>query len=247
MINIRGKYLTHIGVKGMKWGVRRLREEGGEIVLKKGQEVHSVMSTNNITLENGRHLYVSFTRKDVLRYQEALSQQIAEIHNVNKVFDHTFKTAVDLVSPTKARRIEEVVKMYKDDPDIVKTMGENKVKASIFLSFAKAFGFNRSSKSAQEYRDLLNSKDPKDKEKAFQDFASFLPLSPDIRKAYFTRLSKKGFNSIYDDNDIYKGMSDKPLIIFDQAKSLTTVASKEITSDVFVEAYKELQILNKSN
>jgi hypothetical protein len=61
-----------------------------------------------------------------------------------------------------------------------------------------------------------------------------------MRKKYFDRLSKKGFNSIYDDNDIYKGNSNKPLIIFDQAKSVKVVASKKITDRVYLDSLNEL-------
>jgi hypothetical protein len=237
--------ILHTGVKGMRWGVRKLKEEGGEIVRKKGEELHTVTGKENLDFKNlgGRALYTSFTEKDVLAYRGMFSDQLRAMNNIDKVFDYTLVAATDLVSPNKKRRIDELINLHKEDTGIVREMGKTKIKATGYLNIAKYFGYDKSNKYTQEYRRLLNSKDPKDQEKAFRDFSKFLPISNSGRKKYFDRLSKKGFNSIYDDNDIYAGYSKRPLIIFNPAKTIKIKSKTHLTDKLIDEAFEEWEKL----
>ena len=158
------------------------------------------------------------------------------MYNVKKVFDYKLQTTKDLVSPNKKKRVDEFVKLCKMDADISKEMGKNKSSYSLLAckitSLAKYFGRNLKDERAEKYRNLVNSKDPKDKEKAFRDFSKFLGLSPELRSKYFTRLKKQGFNSIYDDNDIYAKYANRPLLIFDPKTSLKIVGKEYISDEV---------------
>lgn len=205
--------LMHTGVKGMRWGVRKLEEEHGVLVRRKGETVDHISKYEDLKLQKGG-LYVSFKESDVAKYRAQYGFQIQSVDNVKKIFDHKLTLAEDLVSPDKKRRIDELIQLHKNDKNIVKTMAEDKVTATFFLSTAKAFGFDRTQAKADEYRKLLDSKNPKDQEKAFHNFSSMLPLSDRNRKRYFESLESKGFNSIYDDNDILSGYTKSPMIVF---------------------------------
>ena len=83
-------------------------------------------------------------------------------------------------------------------------------------------------KNAENYRRLLDSKNPKDQEKAFKDFSMFLVVSEKNRKKYVDHLTKQGFNSMYDDFDKGQGYSENPLIIFNPKTTLKFKSKAEV-------------------
>jgi hypothetical protein len=222
-------------------GIQVLRVCGGEIVRKKGEELHTVSTNENMVFDSssGRSLYTSFLRKDVAAYRGPQSSELELIHKTNKCFDYTLSASKDLISPNKTKRIKEFIELHREDKNIVYEMGKTKVKTSVFLGLMKSFGYDRSSKEAENYRKMIDSDDPKDKEKAFKDFAGILSLSDYSRQKYFSRLAKEGFNSIYDDNDIYNKTAEKPLIVFDPATSLKIGSKLQITDKVRSDATVE--------
>ena len=233
--------LIHIGVKGMKWGHRK-PEETGEIVRKKGQDVRTITDNSNLKLD-ARKLYTSFTPKDILRYRGEYADQVRCMRNVEKIFEYKLVALENLVSPSKKERINEMIDLHKNDKNVVREMAKSKVRSVPYLMMAKSFGFDQTQKQAEKYRKLLGSKNPKDQDKALHEFSRLLAASDINRKKYFDRLEKKGYNSVYDDNDIMGSYSDKPLIVFNSAKSLKVVKKTSYDQDATDKAFQELEEL----
>ncbi len=235
--------LKHYGVKGQRWGVRKLQDVGGELVLKKGSVVHHVSSEQALALKAKHPLYISFTEKDQALYKGSYSQDLRIRTGLKNIMDHKLVAKQDLVSPTKKRAVEEFLKLRADDKDLLSTMGSDKIKASFFLSAAKYIGFDSTKANTKRYQKLVDSKNPKDQEKVFEDFVTFAAFSEKTRKQYFARLQKEGFNSIYDYNDMRGGFADKPLIIFDSNKTLKIKGASTINPEQtqkFLKDYKEI-------
>lgn len=55
--------LEHFGVKGMKWGVRKLDKRNGDLYLKKGTTVKRVSTDANDRVRNNKK-YVSINNED---------------------------------------------------------------------------------------------------------------------------------------------------------------------------------------
>lgn len=240
--------LIHVGVKGMKWGVRKAREKSNdsdrEVVLGKGETLHHVSDNPNLKLSKDL-LYTSFTKKDVLRYRGEYADQVRMSKNVDKVLDYKLTAKEVLISPSKKKRIDELIALQKDKPAILKELAETNLSCGLILQTAKMLGFKTVEGEAAKYRAQLNSKDPKEQEKAFRDFVKVIPLSKPMRDQYFDRLEKQGFNSIYDDNDILNGYSDKPLIVFNPTKSLSITSKVTDDQKATDQVFSELEQLIK--
>jgi len=235
--------LQHIGVKGMKWGVRQLREKGGEVVLGPGETLHHVTGAKDLKLSKNI-LYTSFTKKDVLTYRGVYADQL-RAYGHDQIFDYSLTAATKLVSPNKRKRVDELIALQKDKPAILKELAETNLNCGLILQTAKAFGFKSVEGEAAKYRQQLNSKDPKEQEKAFRDFVKVIPLSKPMRDQYFDRLEKQGFNSMYDDNDILGGYSDKPLIVFNPSATLKIKSKVSDDQEATDRVYAELEALIK--
>ena len=236
-------YLKHVGVLGMKWGVRNRREVSASsvsqqsndlVVLVKGQTVHHVTVDPKLILKAGGGLYVSYTEKDAEVYRTEYKMFIEVSRNAKKTFEYKMKVMEDIITPTKQKKIDEFINMYRDKKakDLIVEMGNNKVTASFGLGMGRLlFGHTKegqSSKAAMKYKELIESKDPKKQQKAFEDFAQFLIWAPQTRQKYFDRLSKLGFTAMYDDFDMSTGLSKEPLIIFDPTKSLSIESKHDL-------------------
>jgi hypothetical protein len=239
--------LKHVGVLGMKWGHRKQQERESsssdrEVVLGKGETLHHVTSNPNLKLSPDI-LYTSFTKKDVLTYRSHYADQVRAMRDVSKVLDYNMVATEKLVSPTKRKRIDELIALHKEDPAILTKLAETNLDCGLILQTAKALGFRSIKGDAERYRKQLTSNNPEDQEKAFRDFVKVLPLSKPMRKKYFDRLEKQGFNSMYDDNDMLSGFSQKPLIVFKPNKTLKIKGSVTDDEEATDRVYAELEKL----
>jgi len=240
--------LKHYGVPGMKWGVRKAKTASGEsdrvLVRKKGETLHHISSNPNLS-PGVRELYTSFTKKDVLTYRAHYADQVRVIKNVDDIYDYELRATKDLIAPTQKKKIDTLLEITSNEPALLSEIANTKLKTGLIMQMAKALGFKNQDTEAQKYRKQLLSEDPKVQEKMLKDYVKYMILSDNARNKYIQRLEKDGFNSMYDDNDILSGYSDKPLIVFN-AKSNVKVNSKvRDDQDATDRVFSELEALIK--
>lgn len=85
--------LYHYGVKGMKWGVRKLDERNGDLYLKKGTVVKRVATDYNDTVSDNKK-YVSINEKDHEEWEKYLGENYLDRGVVTTV--HSYTTVKDL-------------------------------------------------------------------------------------------------------------------------------------------------------
>ena len=105
-------YLIHYGVKGMKWGVRKLDERNGDLYLRKGTTVKRVATDDQDRVWNDRK-YVSINQEDHSKWDEYLS--VLHFQRSGKLATtHSYKTVKDLKVMSITKQGELYTKMLMD-------------------------------------------------------------------------------------------------------------------------------------
>lgn len=101
-------HLCHYGVKGMKWGVRRSKEEldrlagraykieehSDSIVIKKGSKLHRISASDS--KDRKGYAYVSYKNEDVKGYRREISSWLRECESASKTYDLTMVAKKDI-------------------------------------------------------------------------------------------------------------------------------------------------------
>ena len=221
----RQNELTHHGIKGQKWGVRRFQNEDGsltpagkrrydddDIVIKKGEEIHRVIPKDWLEKEKtlSGHAYATFKKEDTERYN-LFARLLGDGDNY---VDMTFKAKDVIVSPSKKKRVDEFIKLMDSNPDARNALIKS---TRSLLTFMPKSTLNKLD-------------DPKKAEKAFRKFSYLLVSNRDLRDPYFKALEKQGYAMVIDDADAMGGISKSPVIIFDRNKSLEFKDAKGINN-----------------
>lgn len=207
-------YLAHYGVKGMKWGVRRYRNEdgsltslgkrrkSGDIVIDKGAEVHRIVPKS--WLENEKkysgHAYASYKKEDTQRYRD-FAKMFGDGDNY---VDMTFKAKDLIISPSRKKRVDEFIKLVDSNPEFRESLIKHTRNPLVFVPKRK----------------INDLKNPKNRDAVYEKFAYLLVSKRDLRDPYFKSLESQGYSMILDDADIRGGISKAPIIVFDRNKSL---------------------------
>lgn len=225
--------LLHYGIKGMRWGVRRTREQLGyedKIVVKKGTMAQRITSNPHET--NSGKTYISYKELDNLRYvaesQEGLNVWSAESPYGYKV---KLKLTNDLVSPSYNERVDAFIKAtLKDDAQKV----GNEIYNANNLSKIMA---RENNKKAKEF--VKGFQDKKVKitlDEAYADFSRSLMNSEHNRKIFFDELKNRGYNAVIDDNDAKGDWVEAPMIVFEREKNLKQVSYTKLTDKDVIDA-----------
>lgn len=198
--------LYHIGVLGMKWGVRKKVETSTNtrkdaFVLKKGTTIHR--TTYNQNEVNKGHAYATFKPKDAKGY--AFRQKLFSGGKIT--YDMSMKAKENLISPSKKERVETFVNLMLKDPDFVKAHQTQKAMYTLMKTPEKKTEIEQNIKKLQ---------------REYEMFAVELGGNETLRQKYFAELNKKGYNMIIDDADAAV-VSNSPIVIFDRGKSLEIV------------------------
>lgn len=208
--------LTHYGVKGMKWGVRKARpsssrkpsysvDKEGRITIQKGYRLQRVFDSK-IGSSSGSEgaNYFSFTEKDNNIYLQMMAA------GVDSRFKIIRKLASDKVSAMVAKETLRSPSR-KEAFDVLKeTINEVGPPKGV-----KPFDKDYSHKNALEWYQEANTKIVLDKKSSFN-------------RAYYGNLRKKGYNILLDEMD--SGfLSELPIIVLDGAKSLRPISVSDVT------------------
>lgn len=203
--------IVHYGVLGMKWGKRKVRYEDStvpEIRLKKGTTIHRIAPKGDEKI--GGMKYAAFDPEDIEEYEFALGE-------TGKTFNFSYKLKETLVSPNEKRQVDAFLETVKDmsvasAAATLKTKSKLSTLKGIEKELTKAVEGNTKSKikTYDKFMELLYAKE----------------LEP-IRREYFNRLSKEGYNMIIDSSD-RDVISKNPVIIFSGERSLSFVSKKNI-------------------
>ena len=210
---MKNNFLSHYGMLGMRWGVRKERysdEKSSGIRLEKGSTISRVASAGDEKI--GGMKYAAFKPEDIEEYEFALG--------TSGKFSFKYTLKETLISPNEKRQVDAFL-------ETVKESSVKKVAASL-----KAKDKFASIKDIEKELAQAVSGNTKSRIRTYDKFMQLLyskELEP-VRQAYFTKLSKEGYNMIIDSSD--KGVvSDAPIIIFSGSKSLQFTSKEKINPD----------------
>jgi hypothetical protein len=250
-------WLVHYGIVGMKWGIRkketpeakaarkaerklhnkelsevldrrmkksfgkgmtedeyqRLSDKGREFA--KGTELRRIVSGKN---KDAIDRYVSTNQQDFYNYRIGLGRKFLGMGERHEV---TLKAMKKLSSPSAKERVDAFVDLM-DKPSIILANG----KTTTGRELLKKNGYGRDARKLDSQRLGL---------KYYNDFLSNQYLNSPINTAYFKEISRRGYNSLIDDNDAGV-LAREPLILLNPRGDVKRMSIKPLTSDDIKEA-----------
>ena len=245
----KSEAITHHGVKGMKWGIRKEAQRSVDAA-RSGIQSRAAYATREITEaeynslsskpiklgsdfkrvsgSSAPHLanvaYVTKDASDHNRYKALLSPA-GDHRLMDRKFDVTVKTAREAISPSQKERIDTYIKTLGSDiPGQYPGMG-------------------------QKGRDFVLQSNPhlkalSDRElglKTYQQFSQAQVMKLPIHDVYFDKIKKSGYNALIDDAD-KDLMAKLPIILFPNQAGAKVTQIKPITEDELIDARLGLKV-----
>lgn len=205
-------FLAHVGVKGMKWGVRKEKSTGtpkysvskdGQVQIDKGYKLQRVYQAGKTADGSKGTNYFSFTEKDNHTYVQMMGAGVdSKIGFLRKLASNTISTSV-AVEPLKSPNRKEAFEILKESIAQAGTAPGVRV-------FKKDF-------SDEEALDWS------------QNAQGQLALGKDsaLKQTYYKNLRAKGYNILLDETD--SGfVSELPIVVLDGAKSTRQIQVSDL-------------------
>jgi hypothetical protein len=219
--------LSHHGVKGMKWGVRKADETSGDFVVGKQNPLYNI-SADKPRAANGQ-VYAAFTKKDVLNYRAAYTWQLKTFKGASKVFSNSFDLKSNLKVAGEKSQLDAFKKLWETDKDgISKALAASQVDISISAAIVnRLFHIDRTKAYEKKFQ---QASEKYMLDKGFKQFQSSLGVpGNNYKKPYYSLLAKRGYSALLDINDLKAMGSEKPVLIFKGKDVLKNKKSLELT------------------
>lgn len=239
--------LTHYGVKGMKWGVRKAQANANVANYRQG--ISSRYASRPQTISESEYKKLD-TKDSVLAKKNQEAYRIANAANsalngktyisVDKRDNDVYAALLDasgnskakksqlilgvnedLISPSKKQRVDTFIEVLNSD---IPFQGKT-IKGRDLVSYTLA-------DKAASTKDLGL--------KYYNQFAQSQVMNTPLSTKYFDTIRKKGYNALLDDADANL-VTKLPVIVLDSKKSLTVKSQSVMSKLEILEAQEQLQ------